>query len=342
MMKASAIRLCASSILLGGIALGGCPLQAQSPPTQRPAAAEQPATRPIAAQPDPAAAKRIPSAEDRFQALLAEQPGNPDALAGMGSVRLQQRNFLGAISYLEPAQQTQPQDRALSAKLDAARFLFFISEGHHSLVSNELTAAEKRYISALELRPNSRAAYLGLRTTLLKARRLREEAPPVFAPAAAAPMLAQKPSSPPPATHAPTGAQQAAAQPARDTTLTGRSVPSPAPAHGLPAPQAEAQTAFPRPRPAAPVAEDTTLAGNIVAAPPAEEKEPIQPPAEQTAAAAPQPAVAAPQPAVAPPQPPVPPASDAAPKEEVYGPFVPYVRPTPPQTKLAAAPSAGH
>lgn len=337
MMKASAIRLCAPAILLGGIALGGCPLEAQPPSPQIPAAADQPA-----AQSDAESAKRIPNAEDRFQSLLAQQPGNPDALAGLGSVRLQQRNFLGAISYLESARQTQPQDRALAAKLDAARFWFFMGEGHHSLVSEELTAAERRYISALELRPNSRAAYLGLRTTLLKARRLREEAVPVFAPGAAAPVLAQKTPAPPPTAHPPTSAQQAAIQPAGDSSLTGRSLPSPAPAHGLPAQRAESQTAFRRPRPAAPVTEDTTLAGNIVATPPAEQKEPIQQPAEQTAAAAPQPAVAAPQPAVAAPPSSVAPASDAAPKEEVYGPFVPYVRPTPPQTKLAAAPSAGH
>jgi hypothetical protein len=328
MMKASAIRLCASSILLGGIALGGCPFQAQ-PPTHRPAVAEQPAARPLAAEPDAGAAKRIPNAEDRFQSLLAQQPGNPEALAGMGSVRLQQRNFLGAISYLEPAQQTQPRDRVLSAKLDTARFWFFITEGHHSLVSNELTAAEKRYISALELRPNSRTAYLGLRTTLLKARRLREEAPPVFGPAAGAPMLAQKPSSPSPTAHTPVGAQQAAIQPVRDTTLTERSVPPPAPAQSLPAQQAIAPTVVRPPRPAVPVAEeDTALAGNLAAAPPPAETSP-----------APQ---LPPQPAVAAPQPPVPPATAPATKEEVYGPFVPYIRPTPPQTKMAAAPSAGH
>jgi Flp pilus assembly protein TadD len=39
-------------------------------------------------------AKRIDEAEAGFKAILARDPGNPSALAGMGYVRMQQGNFL--------------------------------------------------------------------------------------------------------------------------------------------------------------------------------------------------------------------------------------------------------
>jgi len=45
-------------------------------------------------------AKRFDEAETRFKAILARNPGNAAALAGIGYVRMQQANFLGAISFL--------------------------------------------------------------------------------------------------------------------------------------------------------------------------------------------------------------------------------------------------
>src|SRR6266702_3903977 len=58
-------------------------------------------------------AKRINEAETRFKAILAREPGNSNALAGMGYVRMQQGNFLGAISFLEQARQDNPNDKAM-------------------------------------------------------------------------------------------------------------------------------------------------------------------------------------------------------------------------------------
>jgi tetratricopeptide (TPR) repeat protein len=114
-------------------------------------------------------ANRIPEAETRFKAILAGDPNNAKALAGMGYVRMQQGNFLGAISFLEQAKRGDPEDRGVTAALDTSRFWFIMGEGQDALTANDLTTAEKSYRSALELRPNNAEALAGLGTTLIKA-----------------------------------------------------------------------------------------------------------------------------------------------------------------------------
>jgi cellulose synthase operon protein C len=115
-------------------------------------------------------ANRIDEAETRFKAILAVDLNNPKALAGMGYVRMQQGNFLGAISFLEQAKRGDPEDKGVLAALDASRFWFIMGEGQNALNSNDLTTAEKRYRAALDLRPTNVEALDGLGGTLLKAR----------------------------------------------------------------------------------------------------------------------------------------------------------------------------
>ena len=114
-------------------------------------------------------ANHIEEAETRFKAILAADPNNAKALAGMGYVRMQQGNFLGAISFLEQAKQGDPEDKGVLAALDTARFWFIMGEGQSALNSNDLTTAEKRYRAALDLRPTNVEALEGLGGTLLKA-----------------------------------------------------------------------------------------------------------------------------------------------------------------------------
>ena len=114
-------------------------------------------------------ANHIDDAEARFKALLASEPRNPTALAGMGYVRMQQGNFAGAIGFLEQAKQYNPNDKGLISALDTARFWFIMGEGQRALSDNDLTTAEKRYRAALDLRPNSTEALEGLGGTLNKA-----------------------------------------------------------------------------------------------------------------------------------------------------------------------------
>jgi tetratricopeptide (TPR) repeat protein len=142
-------------------------------------AAPAPATPATAAQRTRSAAEmaaynalnagRVDEAEARFKALLAADPKDQPAVAGMGYVRMQQGNFSGAVSFLEQARQDDPTDPALAAALDTSRFWFIMGEGQLALSQNDLTTAEKRYRAALELRPGSIEAQNGLAGTLLKA-----------------------------------------------------------------------------------------------------------------------------------------------------------------------------
>jgi cytochrome c-type biogenesis protein CcmH/NrfG len=217
MLTTSKMRLFAPLMLLGGITFGVCPLETQAP--HWPANADHSKSGLIATK-IPASevltAKHIEDAEARFNTILTEQPGDPVALADMGSVRIRQKNFIGAISYLERAQQTRPKDKTVAAALETARFWFYIDEGHHSLVSNELAAAERRYLSALELRPDSREAFMGLRTTLLKARRARRTMPPVRREVRAQ-ALVQNATMSQPAAQTPVSVPQPSVQAPRDT-----------------------------------------------------------------------------------------------------------------------------
>jgi tetratricopeptide (TPR) repeat protein len=110
----------------------------------------------------------LSQAESLFQAILATDPKDSRAVAGMGYVRMQQGNFSGAVSYLDQAHRDDPTDGALAAALDTARFWFTINEGKLALGQNDLATAEKRYRSAVALRPGSLEALSGLGETLLK------------------------------------------------------------------------------------------------------------------------------------------------------------------------------
>ena len=114
-------------------------------------------------------AKRLDEAEADFKAILATNPASARTLAGMGYVRMQQGNFLAAISFLEQAKQISPSEPVLSEALDTARFWFMRGEGQDALNANDLTTAEKRFRAALELRPDSPEALQGLGNTMLKA-----------------------------------------------------------------------------------------------------------------------------------------------------------------------------
>jgi tetratricopeptide (TPR) repeat protein len=114
-------------------------------------------------------AKNLSEAELRFKAILAKDPQNARALAGLGYVRMQQSNFGGAISFLEQARQNGARDSGLDTALESARFYFVMSQGSTALAENDLTTAEQQYRSALTLRPVSAEALEGLGGTLLKA-----------------------------------------------------------------------------------------------------------------------------------------------------------------------------
>jgi tetratricopeptide (TPR) repeat protein len=114
-------------------------------------------------------AKNLPEAELRFKAILARNPENARALAGLGYVRMQQSNFGGAISFLEQAKHDGARDAGLDAALESAQFYSVLNQGSIALAENDLTTAEQQYRAALVMRPASAEALEGLGGTLLKA-----------------------------------------------------------------------------------------------------------------------------------------------------------------------------
>ncbi|WP_260704943.1 cellulose synthase subunit BcsC-related outer membrane protein [Edaphobacter flagellatus] len=113
--------------------------------------------------------KHLDEADTRFKAILAKEPDNPRALAGLGYVRMQQGNFGGATSFLEQAKQYGARDPGLDNALETSRFFGIMGDGQTALAENDLTTAEQKYQQALSLRPNSPEALEGLGGTLLKA-----------------------------------------------------------------------------------------------------------------------------------------------------------------------------
>jgi len=116
-------------------------------------------------------ARNLPGAETRFKAILAADPKNAQALAGMGYIRMQQSNYDGAISFFETAKENGARDSALDSALENAHFNQLMSQGSDALKENDLPTAEQRYRAALAIRGDSSEALKGLNTTLVKAPR---------------------------------------------------------------------------------------------------------------------------------------------------------------------------
>jgi cellulose synthase operon protein C len=100
-------------------------------------------------------AKRFPEAEERFEALLKKDPKNGRVAAGMGFLRMQQKNFAGAVSYLTQAQQNGYRDKSVADALATSRFWFTMGEGSQAIEDNQLDLAESKYKAALAMQPDS-------------------------------------------------------------------------------------------------------------------------------------------------------------------------------------------
>jgi tetratricopeptide (TPR) repeat protein len=107
-------------------------------------------------------AHKLTEAESRFQTLLEKDPTNARAAAGMGFLRMQQKNFADAISYLVQAEQNGFRDRSVIEGLATSRFWYTMSEASLSMDVNKLDVAAEKYRAALEMRPRSPEALSGL------------------------------------------------------------------------------------------------------------------------------------------------------------------------------------
>jgi tetratricopeptide (TPR) repeat protein len=166
------LRFANTGAILFGIVLSGgeaTPLNAQTAGTNVGHPTVQHANPAIS---EPAAAAQLKKDEARLLAILSGDPENAGALAGMGWVRSRQRNYPGAVSFLERARQYRPNDHALAVALDLARFKVMLAEAGHSLESGDLDSARRYYNLALEIQPHNAEASAGLLDTLRRDRDL--------------------------------------------------------------------------------------------------------------------------------------------------------------------------
>jgi tetratricopeptide (TPR) repeat protein len=105
---------------------------------------------------------RLDEAEKRFTELLAKDPDNGRVAAGMGFLRMQQKNFGGAIGYLTQAEQKGYKAKSVEDALASSRFWFTMDEASRAVEQNQFNVAAIKYRAALDMNPRSADALNGL------------------------------------------------------------------------------------------------------------------------------------------------------------------------------------
>jgi tetratricopeptide (TPR) repeat protein len=113
-------------------------------------------------------AHKADEAEKLLTSILAKEPDNGRAAAGMGFLRMQQNNFGGAISYLTQAEENGYKAKPVEDGLAASRFWFKMGEATEALGQNQMDVATAKYKAALAMRPQSPEALNGLAGLLMK------------------------------------------------------------------------------------------------------------------------------------------------------------------------------
>jgi len=107
-------------------------------------------------------AHQLDEAEKLFADLLANDPNNGRAAAGMGFLRMQQNNFADAVHYLNQAEENGVKEQSVVEALAAARFRSAMGQASAALNANQLGVASDRYREALTIHPRSPEALNGL------------------------------------------------------------------------------------------------------------------------------------------------------------------------------------
>jgi tetratricopeptide (TPR) repeat protein len=113
-------------------------------------------------------AHQLDEAQARFSEILQTEPDNGRVEAGMGFLRMQQKNFGGAISYLTQAEQNGYTAQAVEDALSTSRFWFTMGEATQAFDEGQLDLAATKYQAALDMRPRSPEALNGLAGLLTK------------------------------------------------------------------------------------------------------------------------------------------------------------------------------
>lgn len=122
-------------------------------------------------------AHRLDEAQERFTAILNEEPANGRAAAGMGFLRIEQKNLADAVNYLTRAEASGFKERAVEDALAASRFSLMMDQATQAVNANQFDAGGAKFREALELRPRSPEALNGLAGLLTRQQQYGGAAP---------------------------------------------------------------------------------------------------------------------------------------------------------------------
>ena len=118
--------------------------------------------------------KDMSTAEAKFLDVLEHNPNDPNAVAGLAFVRLNQKRFDEAVTLFEKARTLAPKRADLRDGYDTAKFWSLIEQGSSAFERNDSDAAIGAYQRALALRPNDTQAMLGIAQARVHQKRLPE------------------------------------------------------------------------------------------------------------------------------------------------------------------------
>jgi cellulose synthase operon protein C len=107
-------------------------------------------------------AHELAEADHRFINLLVSEPGDGRVEAGMGFLRMQQKNFADAVNYFKMAEQNGYSPESVDAALAASRFYLALSQATEAYNANHLAIAETQFRAALDINPGNARALTGL------------------------------------------------------------------------------------------------------------------------------------------------------------------------------------
>jgi tetratricopeptide (TPR) repeat protein len=116
-------------------------------------------------------AHRLDDAQRRFAEILEREPKNARAFAGLGYLRMQQKNFTAAIDYFAQAEQNGDKSKEVAAALESARFWATMNEASSAFDAGQYDLASAKYKAALALNPRSPEALKGLAGLFVKQQR---------------------------------------------------------------------------------------------------------------------------------------------------------------------------
>ncbi|MGH9628565.1 MAG: cellulose synthase subunit BcsC-related outer membrane protein [Bryobacteraceae bacterium] len=118
----------------------------------------------------------LKEAESRFKAVLETSPQSVGALAGLGFVRMKQKDFAAALKHLESAKALAPQNKIILEAIETSQFWKQMNAAAAAFTGDRLAEARSFYNNALAMQPGSVEALQGLAGTLMKLKETAEAA----------------------------------------------------------------------------------------------------------------------------------------------------------------------